>query len=117
MFTLEEKEVIQDAFTKLELIPSDEFLNDKRFTNEVDKACVIGHLVRLSSDNPSDYSLENCNDRHESIPIRVLSVKFLGGENSHDDSIANYNNEKLGVYQQETSKERSLALLADMLKA
>jgi len=30
------------------------------FTNGKDKCCVIGHLVRLTSENPSDYGKRNC---------------------------------------------------------
>lgn len=47
------------ALELLEPIPGDEFITGN-FTNGIDKCCSEGHLVRLLSNNPNDYSEPNC---------------------------------------------------------
>tara|TARA_R110000782_G_scaffold21110_4_gene56941 strand:- start:14511 stop:14852 length:342 start_codon:yes stop_codon:yes gene_type:complete len=113
MYSLVEKEVIQKAFNQISEIPSENIITSV-FSNDIDKCCVIGHLQRLNSENPSDYSSLNCCDFTENR-IRVLSKQFFSDNNFL--SIATVNNGGIKAYPQETPKERSLALLADMLKA
>jgi hypothetical protein len=118
MFTQEEKEAIQDAITKINAIPSENIISSD-FTNGKDSGCVIGHLNRLSSKNPEDFSNDNCSDSFVfQHPIRLLSRKFLNPDNDspYGVDLAFVNNGELKQYSQETPKERSLACLEDMLK-
>jgi hypothetical protein len=120
MFTQEEKEVIQDAITKISAIPSEDIIVNS-FTDKKSKCCVVGHLTRLGSKNPNDYSQDNCTDwtsenDYEGLPIRQLSVRYFENKNGFYESLAGVNNGENSLYKQETPKERSLALLQDMLK-
>lgn len=118
MFTQEEKETIQDAITKINAIPSENFITSE-FSDGIDKCCVVGHLNRLSSENPENYSIKNCSDSlNNQNPLRILSIKFLQGVKSGFwvSDLSSVNNGKTKTYKQKTPKERSLACLEDMLK-
>lgn len=122
MFTQVEKDLIQDAIDKINTIPSENIITTK-FTDGESKCCVIGHLVRLGSENPENYSRINCVDWYpdtfDGHPIRKLSERFLKSKLDifeYDCSIASVNNGECELYKQETPKERSLACLEDMLK-
>jgi hypothetical protein len=121
MFTKEEKELIQDAITKISAIPSENIISQE-FSDGTDKCCIVGHLNRLASENPQDYSVDNCSDTVlNQNPIRHLSLKFLNGVHTHEfwvTDLATVNNGTCqSKYPQATPKERSLACLEDMLKA
>jgi hypothetical protein len=107
-----------NAITALEMfrqIPTDQIIPDS-FTDEKGKCCAIGHLVRLTSQNPKDYSLNNCWLSYVPNPVRTFCREtvsdFTGG---HD--LSDINNAITGRYQQATPKERVIAVLEDMVKA
>jgi hypothetical protein len=100
--------VAQEALRLLEKVSEEEFITDI-FTDEVNKCCAIGHIQRLKSSNTKDYNMDNCKDSHISS-IRMESEAF-------GKSIAKVNNMKFRKYQQETPKERVIALLNDMIAA
>ena len=113
-------------------IAKEDFLLDK-FTNKINKCCAIGHLVRLTSDNPSDYTTENCVDFDLSdFPIinpkegaeevhdfaRTKVNKFLLKEYDEDENLATVNNcDLVNGYNQDNPKDRVIALLDDMIKS
>lgn len=99
-------EILTDAQEKLSKIPRSEWMEDD-FSNGVDKCCAIGHLVRLSSDDPSNYSRSNCVDWHRSD---VLIRQATKGQ------IARVNNNCVHEYQQKTIKGRVMAFLRDAIK-
>lgn len=114
-------------------IPTEDIIIGK-FTDTISKCCPIGHLQRLSSDDPTDYSLSNCADvkGFESMfggpdtgsPIRVLSHKYaasletpltyINDRHQHVD-LAAINNGRVAEYQQPTPKERTVQFLTDMI--
>lgn len=49
----------EEALKLLEPLAEEEFLKFA-FTDRVSKCCVLGHLKRLTSNDPSDYSHDNC---------------------------------------------------------
>ena len=64
----------------LEPIPSEDFITGG-FSDEIGKCCAVGHIQRLTSDNPNDYSPINCSDKTydaRSKPrFRDLTSKFM----------------------------------------
>jgi hypothetical protein len=82
----------------------------------------MGHLTRLKSKNPDDYSLQNCadwNKEFRSNSIRNLSDKFIYekyGVGCTD--IATVNNRPfLNDYIEDNPKDRVIHLLKDMVEA
>ncbi len=106
----------QEALKLLTNVPSKDFIIDN-YTDKIGKCCAIGHLMRLKSKNPNDYSLRNCNDGHEST-IRQLSQTYLNvNKKGFNSSIASVNNStNIDGYKQKTPKARVIALLKDMVK-
>jgi hypothetical protein len=51
----------QKALRLISSVPQDEFM-PYDFTNGENKCCVVGHYMRLTSNNPTDYSKQNCDD-------------------------------------------------------
>ncbi len=125
------------AKSQLSKIPADKFLNNGDFTDGVNRCSAIGHLQRINNGKPNVYSIFNCSDMDEykgTNPIRIASSEFLakaypGAFSLYCDSytvgmpgninldIAVIEHFKFGDYQQQTSKERVLALLTDMMEA
>ncbi len=107
--------VAQKALRLLSPIPHTQFISND-FTDGKNKCCVIGHYMRLTSDNPNDYSFGNCSDGFES-DLRTESVKFLG---SMLIDISNVNNNLFSYqthkYIQKRCKSRVIAFLKDMIK-
>lgn len=125
------------AIELLEPIPEDDFIVG-RFTDYIDKCCVIGHLSRLVSANPDDYSADNCSDgrrvRHGledrmEIPapgkegvfdLRITSRKFI--QSTYPEYADDFNAEISGVnnddgingYNEPVIKDRVMHLLRDM---
>ena len=113
-------------------IAKEDFLKDT-FTNGVDKCCAVGHLVRLTSDKPSDYTHENCSDldfntfldigvREGAEDVydfaRTKTNKFLLEKYDEDGNLADVNNgDFINGYNQEEPKDRVIALLDDMIKS
>lgn len=96
------------------------------FSNGKNKCCLHGHIMRLSSDDPNDFSLDNCSDRKArnntgsniSTKLRAVSRKFLdlNPELWWVDSSSINNGDRV-EYPQKTPKPRSIKLLKDMIKA
>ncbi len=104
-----EETVAQKALRLLNPIPANKFMVEA-FSDEISKCCIIGHYKRLTSDNPDDYSFENCSDNFLS-DLRLKGLQF--GVN-----IAGINNSpNCSKYNQKTAKARSIACLKDMIKA
>mgnify|MGYP003633047801 CR=1 FL=1 len=107
-------------------IPKAEFLTG-RFTDYTGKCCAIGHLVRLKSDDPSDYdrnlmdgifwgensSKENC---EVEIFARETVREFNGKKHDQYEDLAAVNNRtEVNGYTQDNPKDRVIALLNDMI--
>lgn len=114
---MKEQTIAQKALNKLKSISKDRFIINE-FTDEINKCCVLGHIVRLTSKNSKDYSYNNCYDNSTNFggKLRQRSREYLNSIGSYGD-ISSINNSKYGIYQQETPKERSMALLKDMIAA
>lgn len=109
-------EKINDAIYKLSKIPEDKWITS-RFSNGKGCCCAVGHLERLASPDPDDYSWDNCSDRAWSgeyrNPIREISLQYL--KDVRDlRTIATVNNLPSLLYPQRNPKLRVLALLQDM---
>lgn len=117
MFSEEERGKIAAAQAQLSAIPEDEF-DMYVYTNSTNKCCAVGHLQRLDSPNPNDYTASNCSDyatHRLGTEIRELSRRFLKKEKGLYQDITDVNNRDVPFYNQFTVKERVLALLTDML--
>lgn len=103
-----------EAIVLLEPIPKEDFIEDK-FTDSISKCCVIGHLTRLASNDPNDYSQSNCKDVSHRHSLRTLSRQFLIQKDEFGD-IVEVNNGIYTVngYYEDNPKDRVMHLLKDM---
>lgn len=102
-----------EAIELLTTIPEEDFIMEF-YTNNVDKCCAVGHLVRLTSKDPTDYSTENCvpsGEGEHRIGINILRRHVFEEIKS---SIGAVNNRETSMYTQETPKQRVLAMLATL---
>ena len=90
-------------------IPEDEFI-EGRFTDCKGRCCVIGHLMRLGSKYPNDYTDKNCSDYY-TIPHHPARGLILGGK-----SIVSINNHKTDDYPYDSVKKRVTTFLKDYIK-
>lgn len=110
------------ALEMLLSIPKEDFLFQK-FTDKESKCCAYGHIKRLSSDNPNDYSLHNCTMTGECLGIAdalyMNSRTFLKTlKPKLHLSILEVNNSPVhNDYPQKIAKTRIIKLLKDMVTA
>lgn len=112
---MENKETkAQEAYRLLKDIPEDQWLT-ARFSNGIDKCCGVGHLKRLKSKNPSDYSINNCCDL---LIFDDSNFRFHNECNLMyvDGNLASINNGETLKYQQPTPKQRVMAFLEDAIR-
>lgn len=119
------EQVAQQALNLVKDIPEQNWITGD-FTDEISKCCLHGHLTRLTSNNPNDYKYSNCsddglNESHLSKLLRKNARAFMK-EESIKSSIyiatsAGVNNGNVEHYNEPTPKQRSIALLNDMIKA
>jgi hypothetical protein len=108
-----------EAKTLLEPIPKDDFIVGD-FTDSVGKCCGVGHLVRLKSKNPNDYT-QNCRDWNGRDGIEKFvryDVKdFIKSKYgiTHKNLADVNNNPYVNGYTQDNPKDRVMALLNDMI--
>ena len=105
----------------LENIPTNEFIVGD-YTDYKGRCCAIGHLIRLSSNNPTDYSMDNCEDIHDGeiydfVRGRVSQyIMEVHNENHYD--LSNVNNSTcINGYIEDEPKTRVIHLLNDMIEA
>lgn len=112
--------VAQEALRLLTPIPKEDFITGL-FTDGGGRCCAIGHIKRLQSDNPSDYSSDNCSDAFTAdIAIRTASTKYLKEVHNANwlVSIASVNNNNdINGYTEPVIKDRVIHLLNDMIAA
>lgn len=95
----------------LESIPEDQFMTGA-FTDRIGKCCGIGHLIRLSSTDPSNYG--KCFFRDYTPPEGELSmIRFMSDyeKRSGVPNLMVINDSKVGRFRQETPKQRLMAAL------
>lgn len=101
-------------------IPKEDFIAEL-FTDGSAKCCGIGHLQRLTSGNPNDYSTKNCSDHVDKAPpspIRELTKVFMKKQYNIKAGFENINNEPtINGYTEDNPKDRVMHLLDDMIKA
>lgn len=113
-----------EAKQLLEQVPEDDFTASV-FTNG-SKCCAVGHLTRLTSEDPEDYSTDNCNgrsDRAMKLSITTLAYNTVPVVMDKTlDTLGNWlnlaeiNNHQSDFFPQESSKERVLAALDILIK-
>ena len=100
-------------------IPKEDFII-KDFTDRLGKCCAIGHLVRLTSKDPSDYK-QDCDDwvfgentvNHFVRDDVTNFIKKVHGARGNLATVNNNNN--VNGYTQDNPKDRVMALLEDMI--
>lgn len=103
-------------------IPADDFITEK-FSNETGKCCFLGHLQRLTSDDPSDYSFYNCNDKlaynkGDETGARDLTKDFLTKIHGiYCDGSSVNNQTDVNGYNEPIIKDRLMHMVNDMIKA
>lgn len=106
----------QTALDLISPIPADQFIKG-RFTNSIGACCFIGHLQRLTSSDPNNYSYENCEDNREH-PIRNTSNLFMRNIHAIPYDIVDVNNkDNVNGYNEPLIKDRLVHCLTDMIAA
>lgn len=79
----------------------------------------LGHHTRLTSDDPDNYSIENCNDSVVGNPLRTLTEEYLTKYHNlhHADGASVNNGPNLNGYNEPVIKDRVMHLLQDMIAA
>ncbi len=111
----------QDVLNLLLPIPAEDFITE-RFTDEISKCCAIGHIERLTSENPSDYRHPNCTDRkygRQGSAFRAITEKFILQQHGLPSVTLSEVNNRPGVngYTEPVIKDRVIHLLKDMIAA
>lgn len=111
----------EKIYRLLNSIPKDKWITGV-YTNGIDKCCFVGHYTRLTSNNPKDFRMANCEtDNPQVVTMRRLVRKFL-----YDKQFSLYPyrgptdvNDTLLVngYTEDNPKDRVMHLLQDMIKA
>lgn len=101
-------------------IPKEDWITGE-FTDEIGKCCAIGHLTRLTSGNPANYSIDNCRDFGKRKDLlrsasNAFLQKHLGHATPYDLSIVN-NEDDVNGYTEDNPKDRVMHLIEDMIKA
>lgn len=114
---MESKQTLaQRAFDLLNSVPADKFIIGE-FTNQDGACCSIGHYKRLTSENPNDYSWDNCDD-HGNCDLRIASSEYILEGHGAPYDIADVNNDPaINGYKEPEIKDRVLHLLKDMIEA
>jgi hypothetical protein len=119
--------IVKEAYNLFKDIPEEEWLAGD-FTDKKSKCCVIGHWIRLHSDNPKEYAFWNCSDfnpysnngktnfRDHLDNLIIEKYNPLRNWENPYSSLAQINNEKTGHFQQETPKQRVIALFEELLQ-
>jgi hypothetical protein len=113
----ENETIAQKAYRLLSSIPAEQWCVGE-FSDGVGACCALGHWTRLNSDNPEDYSEDNCWE-DSSCDLRKASRKFMEDTYGYTyANIASVNNEtEYNGYNEPVIKERVLHLLTDMITA
>lgn len=89
------------------------------FTDGKEKCCFIGHYIRLTSDNPKNYSYTKCHDfgnNKRPYNLREKTKEFLRRVHGIYEDGASVNNDAgINGYNEETPKARVMHLLDDMI--
>lgn len=94
-------------------VPAQEWITGD-FTDENRACCAIGHLKRLTSPNPGDYSYRNCEARLDENPEFFY---LWEGANPLKLSLSEVNNGPLfHPYPLSTPKDRVIAFLTDLAR-
>lgn len=101
-------------------IPKKEWMINK-FSNGKNKCCFLGHLQRLHSNNPKDYSIKNCGEGFFGQKIRTnareLTEKALIEMHGlYIDGAFVNNSPDYNGYTENNPKDRIMHLLDDMIK-
>lgn len=108
------------AIKLLEPIPIDNFIIGK-YTDGQGKCCAIGHLVRLTSDDPTDYDEENCMDgiqKNQDVTLfaRNKVTEFLSKRYDFWESLAGVNNNMITSSHQLAKDILSVGEQPDLIK-
>ncbi len=111
--------ICQQAHRLLKDIPADQFIIN-RFSDEESKCCVVGHFVRLTSENPADYSENNCCDwGRPASKLRLTTRDFIKERVTwRDRDITDVNNTTtINGWTDPDIKTRVINFLEDAIKA
>lgn len=102
-------------------IPQDEFIADL-FTDQEGKCCVLGHVIRLTSNDPKDYNsdmLLRGDTTSTAEKLRTESMKFMKEKYDLDytNIIHANNSNRVNGYTNPSIKDRVMHVLDDMIKA
>jgi hypothetical protein len=114
------KTICQKALELLSTVPAEDFITDK-FADNKGKCCAIGHFIRLTGENPADYSPDNCADwRGDQKDLRKASRTAAQQilDTSNDIDLADINNSPIyNGWIEESIKDRVIHFLQDAVKA
>lgn len=100
----------QQAYDLVKDIPEEEWIT-RQFTDGVSKCCIMGHLTRLTSADPSNYNIVNCSDleRERKGDSSMYDFRIAAFDKGID--LASINNGNDVRFPQALIKDRVLAAL------
>jgi len=118
ILTKDKIKLFETSLKLLEPIPSDQWIEGE-FTDQIGKCCAIGHLTRLQSGRPKDYSMHNCSDTSFTDSLRYASESFVSELNTwgREKNIAHVNNGETMYNWGNNPKERVISFLKHILKS
>lgn len=109
-----EKTIAQEAYDLLKDIPEENWIIGK-YTDGKGACCLLGHYNRKKSVNLDDYGYVNCMDHESPFARKVYDfLKDIHGLINSAPDVNDFDN--INGYTQSTPKQRSMALLEDMIK-
>lgn len=110
------------AYKLLSRVPAEDFIIGQ-FTDQKGKCCAVGHLVRLTTGDPDDYSLQSRqwevfeSTSSEIGRFRAKVMAYLNDVHKTYASLAAVNNGyNINGYNEDGIKDRVMHLLSDMIK-
>lgn len=104
----------QKALDLIKDIPKEDFIKFS-FTNGIDKCCTTGHLCRLTSGKPDDYSLKNCTgeNNQELMGFRISIMDFMKSRYGNQVGLIFINDNCNSILE---VKQKIIYLFKDMIK-
>ena len=101
------------ALKLLKPIPANEWIIDD-YTDNIGKCCAIGHLVRLTNEDPTDYSRYKCYTNHGDKVydfVRHEVKSFISTKHGLSADLASVNNDNdVNGYNQKKPKTRVIKI-------
>lgn len=106
-----------EALQIVEVIPSEDFITGN-YSNGLNKCCFLGHCGRVKSNDPNNFSYDNCEGGRINGMVEKSAAFFKKHYNLKNVNIIKINDyNKYPPYTEPEIKDRLVHLLTDMKNA